>query len=72
MAEAESKGSFGFKGVDGSDDYTGAIMKDGTLHMWGKNDRGQMGVGSGIGIDMIESENTPKEIDLNQALPVEE
>lgn len=27
--------------------------------MWGKNDRGQMGVGSGIGIDMYESEPSP-------------
>jgi len=39
-------------------------MKDGSLQMWGKNDRGQMGVGSGVGIDMIESENTPKEVEL--------
>jgi hypothetical protein len=27
--------------------------------VWGKNDRGQLGVGSGIGIDMVESENVP-------------
>jgi len=32
-------------------------MKDGTLFVWGKNDKGQLGVGSGIGIDMVESEN---------------
>ena len=30
--------------------------------MWGKNDRGQMGVGTGIGIDMVESENVPVQI----------
>ena len=30
-----------------------------------------MGVGSGIGIDLVESENMPKEIDFNQALPVD-
>ena len=34
-------------------------MTDGTFYVWGKNDRGQMGVGAGVGIDMIESENTP-------------
>jgi alpha-tubulin suppressor-like RCC1 family protein len=34
-------------------------MKDGSLYVWGKNDRGQLGVGTGIGIDMIESENVP-------------
>ena len=44
-------------------------MKDGTFYVWGKNDRGQMGVGSGIGIDLVESENVPKEIDFKQALP---
>ena len=36
--------------------------------MWGKNDFGQMGVGSGIGIDLVESENLPKEVDLDGAL----
>ena len=44
-------------------------MKDGTFYVWGKNDRGQMGVGSGIGIDLVESENVPREIDFKQALP---
>lgn len=34
-------------------------MNDGSLFVWGKNDRGQLGTGSGIGIDMIESENAP-------------
>jgi len=28
-----------------------------------------MGVGSGIGIDLVESENVPKEVDLKQSLP---
>ena len=45
--------------IDCADEYSGALMKDGTLYVWGKNDRGQMGVGAGVGIDMIESENTP-------------
>ncbi len=27
-----------------------------------------MGVGSGIGIDLVESENIPKEVDLEQSL----
>lgn len=45
--------------LDSADEYTGALMKDGTLFVWGKNDRGQMGVGAGIGIDMVESENVP-------------
>ena len=39
-------------------------MSDGSLNAWGKNDRGQMGTGAGIGIDMIESESVPTEINL--------
>ena len=50
--------------IDTADEYTGALMADGTLYTWGKNDRGQMGLGSGIGIDMVESENIPKEVPL--------
>lgn len=43
-------------------------MKNGSLYAWGKNDRGQMGVGQGIGIDMVESENTPTLVNvLNKA-----
>lgn len=45
--------------IDCADEYTGVLTADGTLYYWGKNDRGQLGVGSGIGIDMIESESTP-------------
>lgn len=42
------------------------IAKDGTFYVWGKNDRGQLGTGTGIGIDMIESENQPIEIIVGQ------
>lgn len=45
--------------VDAADEYSGALMNDGSLYVWGKNDRGQLGVGTGIGIDMVESENVP-------------
>jgi alpha-tubulin suppressor-like RCC1 family protein len=48
--------------LDSADEYSGALMRDGTIWVWGKNDRGQMGVGSGIGIDMVESENVPREV----------
>lgn len=50
--------------IDTADEYTGALMKDGSLYVWGKNDRGQLGVGSGIGIDMIESESSPTQISV--------
>jgi len=34
-------------------------MKDGSYYVWGKNDRGQFGIGNSIGIDMVESESVP-------------
>lgn len=72
LKSLDEEGDFGIKCVQAADDYSGVVLKDGTLQMWGKNDRGQMGVGSGIGIDMIESENTPKEVDLDSCLSEEE
>lgn len=59
---------FGFRKISAADDYTAAVMKDGQLLVWGKNDFGQLGVGSGIGIDLVESENIPKEVDLDSCL----
>ena len=52
-----------------ADEYSGTLTSDGSLYTWGKNDRGQMGVGDGIGIDLVESENLPKEINFQKALP---
>ena len=51
--------------VDSADEFTGVLMTDGSLYLWGKNDRGQLGVGSGIGIDMVESENVPVNIKVD-------
>lgn len=65
--EEEEKGSFGFKQIDAADNYTAALLKDGTIYTWGMNDRGQMGVGSGIGVDLVESERTPKQLDFTYA-----
>lgn len=53
--------------IDTVADYTVAMMTDGTLNTWGKNDRGQMGISPGIGIDMIESESVPTMIDLKNS-----
>lgn len=53
--------------LDSADEYTGVLMRDGSLYVWGKNDRGQLGVGSGIGIDMVESESTPIQIGVEGA-----
>ena len=50
--------------VDSADEYSGALFKDGSLYVWGKNDRGQMGTGVGIGIDMVESESVPTMVNV--------
>ena len=50
--------------MQSADEFSVVQMSDGTLHAWGKNDRGQMGTGSGIGIDMVECENVPTFVDL--------
>jgi alpha-tubulin suppressor-like RCC1 family protein len=52
------------KKIDSADEYTVVQLEDGTLHAWGKNDRGQMGTGVGIGMDMVECENVPTSVDL--------
>jgi alpha-tubulin suppressor-like RCC1 family protein len=68
QAEAREDGlDFKIKKISAADEYTGALTDDGTLFVWGKNDKGQLGVGSGVGIDMIESENLPKEFIFDQA-----
>lgn len=69
MADAEEPGSFAFRGVNAADNYTAALLKDGTFFVWGMNDRGQMGIGSGMGTDLVESESNPKELDFKSALP---
>jgi alpha-tubulin suppressor-like RCC1 family protein len=45
--------------IDCADEYTGALTKSGDLYVWGKNNQGQLGIGTGIGIDATESEKTP-------------
>lgn len=50
-------------------DFTACVMKDGTIHTWGMNDRGQLGVGNAIGMDLVESESIPKELEFTQAFP---
>lgn len=58
--DAKEEGlSLSIKKVSAADDYTATIMSDGQLLVWGKNDRGQMGVGAGVGVDLVESETIP-------------
>ncbi len=38
--------------------------KDGNLYGFGKNEKGQLGLGGGVAIDMYESESVPKKIEV--------
>lgn len=41
--------------IDSAEDFTAALTDAGEVYVFGKNDRGQLGIGAGIGIDMQES-----------------
>jgi alpha-tubulin suppressor-like RCC1 family protein len=45
--------------IDCADEYTAALTEDGNVYVWGKNNQGQLGMGSGIGVDFYESEKFP-------------
>lgn len=45
--------------IDAADYYTIALTKNGTVLAWGENNNGQLGVGVGTGLDLIESETYP-------------
>ena len=64
MYAKDEPGSFAFRGIHAADNYTGCLLKDGTYFTWGMNDRGQMGIGSGMGTDLVESESNPFELDF--------
>lgn len=51
--------------VDSADDFCGALTKSGKLYVWGKNDRGQLGVGAGMGVEMIESLKIPLNVKIS-------
>lgn len=48
--------------IDCADEYTAVLTDSGEVYTFGKNDRGQLGIGSGIGIDMLESCSNPTQV----------
>jgi alpha-tubulin suppressor-like RCC1 family protein len=44
--------------------YSMALMDDGSVYAWGRNDEGQLGIGSSAGIDMYETQNSPMKLDF--------
>lgn len=48
--------------IDCADEYTAILTKNGNVYVWGKNNQGQLGIGSGIGIDIMESEKFPTKV----------
>lgn len=45
--------------IDAAEESTAVLTNTGEVFVFGKNDRGQLGIGSGIGIDMQESCSSP-------------
>jgi len=37
---SEDNQNFGFRKISAADDYTAAVMNDGQIYVWGKNDFG--------------------------------
>mmetsp|Transcript_23108 Transcript_23108/g.41247 ORF Transcript_23108/g.41247 Transcript_23108/m.41247 type:complete len:385 (-) Transcript_23108:34-1188(-) len=46
--------------------YSVVLMSDGSVIGWGRNDEGQLGIGSSPGLDMYETQNVPKKIDFGE------
>ena len=46
-----------WEAISGGDDYSLALKSDGTLYAWGKNDRGQLGIGT-----TTDNELTPQQV----------
>ena len=42
------------------------------MYIWGKNDQGQLGIGSGIGFDLIESEKVPMKINFQDDVKIQD
>jgi len=57
-------GISGCKQVVCGEHYSGAVTDDGDLYMWGRNDHGQLGVGS-TGLDMNNLESIPTKVNLS-------
>eukprot|EP00550_Attheya_septentrionalis_P009578 CAMPEP_0198288576 /NCGR_PEP_ID=MMETSP1449-20131203/7027_1 /TAXON_ID=420275 /ORGANISM="Attheya septentrionalis, Strain CCMP2084" /LENGTH=402 /DNA_ID=CAMNT_0043986739 /DNA_START=186 /DNA_END=1390 /DNA_ORIENTATION=+ len=43
--------------------FTLALTKDGILHGWGRNDKGQLGMGMGLAVDMYAMEALPRPLE---------
>lgn len=58
--------------IDAADDYSSILMSNGEVYGFGKNDKGQIGCNSGIGIDFQESipVPTPFEFDGTDGMPM--
>ncbi len=58
--------------IDAAENFTIALTKNGEVLTWGENDQGQMGVGVGTGLDMIESENVPTIVNFGENVKIKD
>ncbi len=54
--------------IDCGDEFSGVLTKGGKLYVWGKNDRGQLGTGIGVGIEYTESVKIPLKVAINEEI----
>jgi alpha-tubulin suppressor-like RCC1 family protein len=60
--------------IDVAEEYTTCLMDNGEVYSFGKNDRGQLGTGTGMGIDFQESINSPTllSFDVGEGKPMDD
>ena len=54
--------------IAGGKAFTLALDKEGVVHAWGRNHKGQLGVGFGMAVDMYSMEEVPVPIDSDELM----
>jgi alpha-tubulin suppressor-like RCC1 family protein len=58
----------GVLAIAGGKGFTLALMEDGVLYAWGRNHKGQLGLGFGLAVDMYAMQSVPEPIQADELL----
>ncbi|GAX23990.1 hypothetical protein FisN_26Lh055 [Fistulifera solaris] len=58
----------GIVAIAGGKGFTLALMEDGVLYAWGRNHKGQLGLGFGLAVDMYAMQSVPEPIQADELL----